>query len=89
MDASVFVVVQWPDCQLYMDSVGWDENSYLLDEDSPLYNEFQAEAYFVRRDWKTVIDEAATKYYNEQYGMDKGNDDAPEDFLVKDALKDE
>lgn len=74
MDNDAFVVVTWPDNQVYMEQPGWRENSYLISY-GPLLQEYGKSTYLVRRDWKTVIDEAANAYYNSQYGLDHGKEE--------------
>ena len=50
MDKDTFEVVCWPESQMLMELDGFEENSYLVNDDrGPL--EFGSSAYFVNRTW--------------------------------------
>jgi len=45
-----FVVISWPESQLYMGLEGFKENSYLINDDKGL-GDFGSSSYFVKRSW--------------------------------------
>lgn len=45
-----FVVVTWPEVQDLMEQEGFEENSYLINDDKGL-DDFGSSAYFVRESW--------------------------------------
>lgn len=45
-----FVVVEWPQCQELMDLPGFEENSYLINDEKGL-DDFGSSAYFVNEKW--------------------------------------
>lgn len=49
-----FIVIPWPEVQELMNKEGFRENSCLVN-DSPLYEEFGDQAYFVRKQWINSI----------------------------------
>ena len=50
MDNETFEVVCWPESQMLMELDGFEENSYLVNDDRGLL-EFGSSAYFVNRKW--------------------------------------
>ncbi|MGM9741671.1 MAG: hypothetical protein ACI3ZC_01260 [Candidatus Cryptobacteroides sp.] len=50
MDKETFEVVCWPESQMLMELDGFEENSYLVNDDKGLH-EFGSSAYFVNRKW--------------------------------------
>ena len=50
MDKETFEVVCWPESQMLMELDGFEENSYLVNDDRGLL-EFGSSAYFVNRKW--------------------------------------
>ena len=50
MDNETFEVVCWPESQMLMELDGFEENSYLVNDDKGLL-EFGSSAYFVNRKW--------------------------------------
>ena len=50
-----YVVIQWPHIQHYMDLEGFEENSYLINDEKGI-NEFGSSAYFVNEDWLNKLD---------------------------------
>ena len=50
MDKDTFEVVCWPESQMLMELDGFEENSYLVNDDMGLL-EFGSSAYFVNRKW--------------------------------------
>lgn len=50
MDKETFEVVCWPESQMLMELDGFEENSYLVNDDKGLL-EFGSSAYFVNRKW--------------------------------------
>ena len=50
MDKDTFEVVCWPESQILMELDGFEENSYLVNDDRGLL-EFGSSAYFVNRKW--------------------------------------
>ena len=50
MDKDTFEVVCWPESQMLMELDGFEENSYLVNDDRGLH-EFGSSAYFVNRKW--------------------------------------
>ena len=50
MDKETFEVVCWPESQMLMELDGFEENSYLVNDDRGLL-EFGSSAYFVNRNW--------------------------------------
>ena len=50
MDKDTFEVVCWPESQMLMELDGFEENSYLVNDDKGLL-EFGSSAYFVNRKW--------------------------------------
>ena len=50
MDKDTFEVVCWPESQMLMELDGFEENSYLVNDDRGLL-EFGSSAYFVNRKW--------------------------------------
>lgn len=50
MDKHTFEVVCWPESQMLMELDGFEENSYLVNDDRGLH-EFGSSAYFVNRKW--------------------------------------
>jgi len=45
-----FVVISWPESQIYMNLDGFKENSYLVNDDKGL-GDFGSSSYFVKRSW--------------------------------------
>lgn len=45
-----YIVVQWPEIQDYMDLNGFNENSYLINDEKGI-NDFGSSAYFVNKEW--------------------------------------
>ena len=45
-----YVVIQWPDVQYLMDKEGFEENSYLVNDDRGI-EDFGSSAYFVNEEW--------------------------------------
>ena len=60
MDKDTFEVVCWPESQMLMELDGFEENSYLVNDDKGLL-EFGSSAYFVNRKWLEEIVELNTK----------------------------
>ena len=60
MDKDTFEVVCWPESQMLMELDGFEENSYLVNDDRGLL-EFGSSAYFVNRKWLEEIVELNTK----------------------------
>lgn len=50
MDKETFEVVCWPESQMLMELDGFEENSYLVNDDKGLL-EFGSSAFFVNRKW--------------------------------------
>ena len=50
MDKETFEVVCWPESQMLMELDGFEENSYLVNDDRSLL-EFGSSALFVNRKW--------------------------------------
>ena len=50
MDNETFEVVCWPESQMLMELDGFEENSYLINDDRGLL-EFGSSAFFVNRKW--------------------------------------
>lgn len=50
MDKETFEVVCWPESQMLMELDGFEENSYLVNDDRGLL-EFGSSAFFVNRKW--------------------------------------
>ena len=50
MDKDTFEVVCWPESQMLIELDGFEENSYLVNDDRGLL-EFGSSAYFVNRKW--------------------------------------
>lgn len=50
MDNETFEVVCWPESQILMELDGFEENSYLVNDDRGLL-EFGSSAFFVNRKW--------------------------------------
>ena len=60
MYKDTFEVVCWPESQKLMELDGFEENSYLVNDDKGLL-EFGSSAYFVNRKWLEEIVELNTK----------------------------
>ncbi len=50
-----YIVIQWPDIQHYMDLQGFEENSYLINDEKGM-NDFGSSAYFVDEEWLNELD---------------------------------
>lgn len=50
MDKETFEVVCWPESQMLMELDGFEENSYLVNDDWGLL-EFGSSAFFVNKKW--------------------------------------
>lgn len=50
MDKETFEVVCWPESQMLMELDGFEENSYLVNDDKGLL-EFGSSAFFVNKKW--------------------------------------
>ena len=50
MDKDTFEVVCWPESQMLMELDGFEENSYLVNDDRGML-EFGSSAFFVNRKW--------------------------------------
>ena len=50
MDNETFEVVCWPESQMLMELDGFEENSYLVNDDKGML-EFGSSAFFVNRKW--------------------------------------
>ena len=57
---NTFEVVCWPESQMLMELDGFEENSYLVNDDKGLL-EFGSSAYFVNRKWLEENVELNTK----------------------------
>lgn len=55
---SKYVVISWPEIQNYMDLDGFEENSYLVNDDKGI-EDFGSSAYFVDEDWLDSLEENA------------------------------
>ena len=51
-----YVVITWPDSQELMDKDGFEENSYLVNDERGL-EDFGSSAYFVDEDWLNSVEE--------------------------------
>ena len=60
MDNGTFEVVCWPESQMLMELDGFEENSYLVNDNKGLL-EFGSSAYFVNRKWLEENVELNTK----------------------------
>ena len=60
MDNETFEVVCWPESQMLMELDGFEENSYLVNDDKGLL-EFGSSEYFVNRKWLEENVELNTK----------------------------
>ena len=60
MDNETFEVVCWPESQMLMELDGFEDNSYLVNDDKGLL-EFGSSAYFVNRKWLEENVELNTK----------------------------
>ena len=60
MDNETFEVVCWPESQMLMELDGFEENSYLVNDDKGLL-EFGSSAYFVNMKWLEENVELNTK----------------------------
>lgn len=60
MDNETFEVVGWPESQMLMELDGFEENSYLVNDNKGLL-EFGSSAYFVNRKWLEENVELNTK----------------------------
>ena len=47
---NLFEIVLWPEVQELMDREGWEDNSYLANDDKAI-DDFGSSAYFVRKSW--------------------------------------
>ena len=47
---TTYTVVMWPEVQLLMDIEGFNEHSYLINDEQGL-NDFGSSAYFVEIEW--------------------------------------
>ena len=54
MDNETFEVVCWPESQMLMELDGFEENSYLVNDDKGML-EFGSSAFFVNRKWLEEI----------------------------------
>ena len=54
MDKDTFEVVCWPESQMLMELDGFEENSYLVNDDKGML-EFGSSAFFVNRKWLEEI----------------------------------
>lgn len=54
MDKETFEVVCWPESQMLMELDGFEENSYLVNDDKGML-EFGSSAFFVNRKWLEEI----------------------------------
>lgn len=45
-----YIIIQWPEIQEFMEIEGFEENSYLINDEKGLAN-FGASAYFVNTKW--------------------------------------
>lgn len=45
-----YVVIQWPDIQSCMDLEGFEDNSYLINDEKGL-DDFGSSAYFISKEW--------------------------------------
>lgn len=45
-----YIIVQWPEIQEFMEIEGFEENSYLINDEKGLAN-FGSSAYFVNTKW--------------------------------------
>ena len=46
----MYLVVTWPEVQLYMERPGWEDHSYLVNDDRGIAD-FGSSAYFVEVEW--------------------------------------
>lgn len=53
---SKYVVVCWPDSQALMDKEGFEENSYLVNDEQGI-EDFGSSAYFVDEEWLDSLEE--------------------------------
>lgn len=60
---SKFIIVEWPEIQLYMEQEGFNDNCYLINDTSWL-DQYGSSSYFVNEKWKSKVDE---KVYSQSY----------------------
>lgn len=58
----LYEVVTWPDVQELMNLYGFEENSYLVNDERGI-NDFGSSAYFVRVDWLEELDNMTEERY--------------------------
>lgn len=51
-----YVVVSWPDSQALMDKEGFEDNSYLVNDEQGI-EDFGSSAYFVDEEWLESLEE--------------------------------
>lgn len=54
MKKEVYIVIQWPEIQEYMDLKGFRDNSYLINDEKGM-DDFGSSAYFVNKEWLESI----------------------------------
>lgn len=47
---NTYIVIQWPEIQYYMELEGFEENSYLINDEKGV-DKFGSSAYFVNTKW--------------------------------------
>lgn len=50
MDEEKYIVVTWPDVQELMTAEGFEDNSYLINDEKGV-DDFGSSAYFVKESW--------------------------------------
>jgi len=64
-----YVVVTWPEIQFYMNRQGFDENTFLINDEKGM-DEFGSSAYFVSEKWAQKIERELTGWdfrYEEEF----------------------
>lgn len=56
-----FIIVEWPEVQKYMEKDGFNDNAFLINDESWL-DQYGSSSYFIKESWKYKIDE---KFYSQ------------------------
>ena len=78
-----YEVVTWPDVQELMGLCGFEENSYLINDDKGI-EDFGSSAYFVRTDWLEELNDMTEERY--QYLNSLSMEDYEKNTTVSEQL---
>lgn len=63
-----FILVTWPDIQYYYDLDGWEDNSFLVNDENGL-EQYGSSAYFLKKSWyckqQDIVDQMMKEHFED------------------------